>query len=56
MDPNYVVYVIQDQIAIFKTALPPSFESCLHGDKKNIPAEIYGCALRFIGNNPQYKL
>ena len=46
MDPNCVVYVNQDQIAAFKTALPPSFESCLSESKRKIPAEVYWCALR----------
>ena len=56
MDPHCEVYVNQDQIATFKRALPPAFESCLSGPKKKIPAEVYQCAMRFIRNNPQYKL
>ena len=56
MDLHCVVYVNQDQIAAFKTALPPAFESYLSGSNRKIPAEVYWCALRFIRNNPQYKL
>ena len=56
MDPDCTVYVNQDQIETFKAALPPAFESCLSGSKRKIPAEVYRCAIRFIRNNPQYKL
>ena len=56
MDPGCVVYVNQDLIAAFKKSLPPAFESYLSESNRKIPTEVYKCALRFIRNNPQYKL
>ena len=56
MDPGCIVYVKQDQVAAFRKALLPAFDSCLHGPKKKEPAEVYNHALHFVRNDPRCKL